>query len=337
MASPEMLHRSEPSRLVEVPCPVCGADEPRTLFWTRDFVFGCTDDAFRVNSCKVCGCGYVSPRPAREDMDTFYPPEYYWAWEGGSEALSWEETLARRHDQIAEKAKWLSDLTPGKLLDVGAQKGEFIWFMSERGWQVRGVELDNSVPNPASMPISYGDFLTMDLEENSYDVITFWAVLEHVYDPAVFVRKASKLLRPGGRLIALVTNLESVQSRLYRADDYPRHLTIFTKGSVGRLCADAGLDLSKVHTGQEVFGASLNGGLLYLFKRLFGYTAEQAFAEWHQFRDPDLFWTKWRGRRSFMVKAVSRMDRLLSYPVEKLLDKAGYGQILTFSATKSRS
>lgn len=321
--------------IVEVPCPVCGEKRPHPLFWTKDYVFGCTDDLFCLNRCGSCGCGYLSPRPARSSIGIYYPREFYWSWEGETSALGWAEIIEKRRTQLEEKAKWLDGLPPGRLLDIGAQKGEFLWFMHQLGWQVDGVELDESVPNPGNMPIRYGDFLEMDFEEDQYDVITYWAVLEHVYEPRQFFEKAARLLKPGGRLVAVVTNLNSIQSRFYQADDYPRHLTIFTKSSVQRLCSSQGLKVTRVHTGQEIFGGSLNGGFLYLAKRLLGYTSHEALAEWKQFKDPNRFWCQWRGQDSFWIKNISRLDRLLTYPLEKLLDRLGYGLILSFSAEKS--
>lgn len=317
---------------VEVACPICGSDRSVPLFWTTDYVFRCTDESFRVNRCRDCGGGYLSPRPSREAIAAYYPPEFYWSWEGENALPDWSTIIERRRGQLTEKAKWLDGMPPGRLLDIGAQKGEFLWYMQQSGWQVEGIELDNQVPNPAGLPIRYGNFLEMELEEAQYDVVTLWAVLEHVYDPVAFVAKARKLLKPGGRLIVLVTNLNSIQSRYYQLDDYPRHLTLFTKGAVGRLCQRVGLKLLRVHTGQEIFGGSLVGGLPYAVKRVFGYSESEARSEWRQFRDPDLFWCQWRGRDSFLIKLISRVDRAVSYPIEFALDRMGFGQILTFSA-----
>lgn len=129
------------------------------------------------------------------------------------DVLSWEEVIARRRPQIAAKARWLEDMRPGRLLDVGAQKGEFLWYMRQRGWDVEGVELDNNVPNPVDMPIRYGDFLEMPFVPNSFDAVTLWAVLEHVYHPARIIERAAAILRPCGRLVASVTNLHSIQAR----------------------------------------------------------------------------------------------------------------------------
>jgi hypothetical protein len=32
---------------MEIVCPIYGSDQPRPLFWTKDYVFGCTEDSFR--------------------------------------------------------------------------------------------------------------------------------------------------------------------------------------------------------------------------------------------------------------------------------------------------
>jgi hypothetical protein len=155
-----------------------------------------------------------------------------------------------------------------------------------------------------------------------------------VYDPRKFVEKASRLLKPGGKLIALVTNLDSIQARYYTADDYPRHLTLFTRNSLAKLGKATGLELTANTTDQKIFGGTLNGGLLYAFKRALGYSTDAAMREWKQIKQPDLFWATWRGRPSWLVKCVSRLDRLLSLPLERLLDRMGYGFILTFQYQK---
>jgi 2-polyprenyl-3-methyl-5-hydroxy-6-metoxy-1,4-benzoquinol methylase len=270
------------------------------------------------------------------EISQYYPSNYYFSWEQSSEPLSWDEILRRRAYQLTAKAKWL-DMQPGRLLDVGAQKGEFVWHMRSKGWQAEGIEVDAAIPNPGNQPIRYGDFLTLDLGSGEWDAVTFWAVLEHVHSPKDFVRRASELLRPGGRLVGLVTNFNSIQARWYRADDYPRHLTVFTANSLRRLCASHGLTVSRFSTDQTVFGGALNGGLLFVVKRLLGYTVEEAFREWKQVADGELFYSKWRGRTAPWVRQVSRLDRALTLPLEWILDRLGFGFNLTFVAEKKHN
>lgn len=333
----EMHKISELRKTVEIACPVCGESKGKPLFSVKDWSFQCSESNFSLRKCSACGCGYLSPRPAEEDMPGYYPKEFYWSWEGADNSISWDEIIERRRDQIERKSAWLCELKPGRLLDVGAQKGEFIWYMRERGWQCEGVEMDHSIPNPANMPIRYGDFLSMDFELAKYDVITFWAVLEHVYNPAVFIDKAAKLLKPGGRLVILVTNLNSIQSRVLCQDDYPRHLTIFTKSALKTIFSKNGLRISRSSTDQKIFGGALSGGFVYLCKRLCGYDRDEVFSEWKQLRDPHLFWAKWKGNPSSIIRWISRLDRFLTKPIEAVLDRLGYGFILTVTAEKERT
>ncbi len=315
-------------------CPFCGSLNLRLLFTVRDYAFRTTEQTFQVFRCKHCKAGHVSPRPNAEQLVSYYPPQFYWAWEGEQRPLTWGKIIARRQKQLQSKFRWIKDISPGRLLDVGAQKGEFLWYAQQHGWQVEGVELDNAVPNPANMPIRYGDFLQQFFPEATYDCITFWAVLEHLPDPDPFLAKAARLLRPGGRMIALVTNFNSIQARYYRADDYPRHLNLFTAKAIRLLCEKHGLQVTRLQTDQSIFGGALNGGLLCLAKRLSGYTLEEVLQEWKQPNDPTLYWAKWRGRPSKLVRMISRIDRLLTWPVEHVLDRLGFGFIMTFSALK---
>jgi hypothetical protein len=142
-----------------------------------------------------------------------------------------------------------------------------------------------------------------------------WAVLEHVYEPERFIKRIVELLRPGGRLIALVTNFNSVQGRYFHLDDYPRHLTYFTKRSLRHICKEHGLKIIQMETDQNIFGGALNGGILYGLKRALGYSAYDALYEWRQLSDPDLFFGKWRGRDSALVRNISRFDRLITLPL----------------------
>jgi SAM-dependent methyltransferase len=316
--------------LVTVACPVCGDSDSMPLFETKDWTFQVSDDRFVVRRCLRCRTGYLSPRPSPGDLPRYYPPRFYWSHEGGTEPLPWGEIVARRAEQLAAKSQVLADLAPGRLLDIGAQKGEFLWYMRERGWTVEGVELDNAIPNPQGLPIRYGDFLTMEFEAESFDAVTAWAVLEHVQEPRQFVEKAAAILRPGGCFVALVTNLDSAQGRWFRADDYPRHLTLFTKRSVRELASRSGLTVTRIWTDQAIFGGALNGGLIYLLKRLGGYSRDEAFGEWKQIDDPLLYWAKWRGKPSALVLNASRLDRALTWLPERLLDALGYGFIMTF-------
>jgi SAM-dependent methyltransferase len=186
------------------------------------------------------------------------------------------------------------------------------------------------------MPIVYGEFLTMnEFEPASFDCITMWAVLEHIYEPMEYVKRVSTLLKADGRFIFLVTNFNSIQGRCYEMDDYPRHLNLFTKRAVRYLLDQSGLELVRVSTDQSIFGGHLQGGLIYCAKRLFGYSREDALTEWKSDVSLQPFFHLWRGNPSAPLRLLARIDRLLLSPAEWLLDRLGFGFTLTVEARKA--
>lgn len=318
--------------VIEVNCPVCQSAHKKRLFQVSDYAHPQFTERFGVCRCAACGCGYLSPRPLVADMPRYYDDDFYWRYEGGSAAP--EAVLTARMPQINAKRRVIDDLKPGRLLDIGAMKGEFIYALRQDGWLAEGVDFSARARNLFDVPIVYGEFLDLEFAENSFDCITMWAVLEHIYNPRQYVVKAARLLKPGGRFVTLVTNFNSIQGRALRGDDYPRHLTFFTHSSLRQLLSDNGLQPLRLWTSQDVFTGSLYGGLVYGIKLLGNYSVDEILYEWRSLMDSHAFCCKWRGRESNMMKWVSRLDRLLSLPLERLFDRLGFGYTLTCIAQK---
>lgn len=322
--------------LVEVNCPVCQSGRAQFIFAPYDYVYRVSTDRFGVKRCRECGAGYLSPRPSPAELGKYYTGEFYWSFESAIQApLSPQQLLVQRRPQITAKLACMAHLNPGRLLDIGTMKGEFLSVARDAGWQVEGVEFSDRVPSLFDVPIRYGEFLDMEFPGGSCDCITMWAVLEHVYEPRAYVAKVATLLKGGGSFIGVVTNFNTVQARLLRSDDYPRHLTLFTKRSLRRLLKEAGLDLVRVWTNQKLFGGALRGMITYSVKRALGYTADEALYEMRNWRDPEAFCCKFRGRQSAAMKWVSRLDNLLLWIPEKALDCARLGFTLGFEARRT--
>lgn len=323
-------------RLVSVACPVCKSKRRRDLFLTRDYKQRVTDDEFRVSRCRDCSVGYLSLRPAEAELGRYYDERFYWSHENDARTRhDPDHLLAVRGSQLRAKAEWLPDARPGRLLDIGTMKGEFLYYMAQQGWTVQGVEFSTTPPNVFDMPIRYGEFLAMeDLPVGFYDCITLWAVLEHVYRPMDYMKRVAELLKPGGSVVLLVTNFNSVQGRIYEMDDYPRHLTLFTRRALRRMLADCGLEWTRSTTDQRIFGGHLQGGLVYFVKRLCGYSRAEALYEWKDNVDLRPFFHGWRGDIVLPMRAVSRIDRLLLGFFEPYVDRLGMGFTLTVEARK---
>ena len=282
--------------LQRVVCPVCGSARARFVFDAFDYVYRVSADRFMVQCCRDCGAGYLSPRPSPDELARYYPSEFYWNFEHATAVpLSRQQLLLQRLPQITAKLSRMAHLPRGRLLDIGTMKGEFLSAARDAGWRVQGVEFGDHVPNMFAVPIHYGEFLDMDFAPGSVDCVTMWAVLEHVYEPREYVRKIAKVLSDGGRFTGVVTNFNSIHARWLRADDFPRHLTMFTKSSLGALLRESGLQPLRMWTDQKLFGGALRGAITYAVKRLRGYEVDEALYEMRDWHDPEAFCCKFRG------------------------------------------
>ncbi len=134
----------------------------------------------------------------------------------------------------------------GALLDVGCSSGGFLHQVRARfGGDYQGLGIDVSGPaldyaRSRGLAVVNGNFPEHDFGAKTFDVITFWAVLEHLVAPGEFVGKAATLLKPRGVCLVLVPNLQSLASRLLGARYryvYDQHLNYFTRRTLGTLVA----------------------------------------------------------------------------------------------------
>lgn len=247
-------------------CNLCGADDASRLYALKDFRFGTDDIEWPVVRCRRCGLGYLNPRPTLEEIGRYYPAEYF-AHRG---------SLLRRYER---QTRYLPS-KPGRLLDVGTGRGDFLAVMRARGWEVEGVEPWGAGDNPHELQIRHSPFpdLAGGWEGERYDVISAWAVFEHLHDPLAAFRECARLLRPGGRLVVQVPNLRSLRGRFGRTEDVPRHVYFFSPDPLAAYGRRVGLTLEGVDHVTDLFsGASGRDTFRYWAARATGKSTEEFF------------------------------------------------------------
>jgi SAM-dependent methyltransferase len=227
-------------------CLLCGESAFRELFRSTDRLYGTTQELFPVVEC--AGCGLVRLEPVPADLGRFYPKNY-WFKPGTSLAARLEETYRRLliRDHVAFVESALRD-AGGPVLDVGCGGGLFLGVLQERGARVVGLDNSEEAARAAwdqnRVTVLLGDLLRAPVSPESCGVVTMFHVLEHLPDPAGFLRAARELLRPGGRLVVQVPNLDCWQYRLlgrrWNGVDVPRHLTDFRARDLERLLGQCG-------------------------------------------------------------------------------------------------
>jgi SAM-dependent methyltransferase len=218
-----------------VRCPLCGAAAPPPAF---------VKDGYPVARC-ACGLVFVAQPVDPAVLERLYGEGYF---EGGLDEVvpgyrgyGGEEAVMRRN--FGRRLDLIERLTArGPLLDVGCALGFFVRAARDRGWDARGVEMSAYAAREAAragLPVTQGDFLTLELPREHFAAVTMLDMLEHVADPRPYVARARALVRPGGVLAVETGDLGSPWARFwgrhYHFFTPPNHLTYFTRATLGRL------------------------------------------------------------------------------------------------------
>ena len=107
----------------------------------------------------------------------------------------------------------LRHLPPGKLLDVGYAEGGFADYLSKRGWNCTGLDL-NAHSHPRIKTIECDLNEGFPVESEAFDVVTAGEVIEHMLDEGAFLRECHRALKKGGTLVVTTPNLAYSLNRL---------------------------------------------------------------------------------------------------------------------------
>lgn len=99
-----------------------------------------------------------------------------------------------------------------RCLDVGCGSGGFGPLLQERFETVMGVDLSFALTRAAAgrgvravnADLDEGE---LPYADGSFDAVVCCDVLEHVFDPVVFVRRVARVIRPGGQFVVSVPNI----------------------------------------------------------------------------------------------------------------------------------
>lgn len=148
----------------------------------------------------------------------------------------------------------LRSKTNGKILDVGCGDGSLLKYMKELGWQTYGVEFNDVSSRYArevlGLNVFSGKLEETDYPEGSFDVITFFHVLEHLSDPLEALEKIYSLLDKNGLLLIEVPNFGGFEARIFRSKwvgvAAPLHLHHFTPRTLQMMLKNSGFIPARV-------------------------------------------------------------------------------------------
>jgi 2-polyprenyl-3-methyl-5-hydroxy-6-metoxy-1,4-benzoquinol methylase len=128
------------------------------------------------------------------------------------------------------------------ILDIGAGTGDFLKVCKNNNWTIFGAEPNLEARNIAAKKAVFLKENFLEFENQKFDIITLWHVLEHVENLQEYIFELKKMLSKEGRIIVAVPNYKSYDAKQYKehwaAFDVPRHLWHFSQNSIHKLFSE---------------------------------------------------------------------------------------------------
>jgi SAM-dependent methyltransferase len=266
-----LLDQESPEQIRSRPCPACYlCGTPGVLLYegVKDRIFGASGMwSFKRCSSPGCGLMWLDPIPVEEDIGKAYAKYYTHA--GVPAQRKGLRKLLRKFASVlfvlanpvhgereSLSLMFLDKVKPGKLLDVGCGNGVRLARLRSLGWDGYGQDVDPAAVAYArdilGLEVHLGELEDMPFGEKSFDYITLNHVIEHAYDPVALLKKCRRLLKVGGLLVIVTPNASSFACKqfgpFWRGLEPPRHIHIFTPGTLSTIVVKAGFAISRSAT-----------------------------------------------------------------------------------------
>jgi SAM-dependent methyltransferase len=245
VASMQLMDTREESRSLPTSedhskCPLCGVGQA-VHFMTAPDRFHWRPAEYDLVRCPTCSYVWLANPPKPEEMRFHYSEEYHRAIMTAGEKSA-PSRWRRQRDVIARYKK------AGAILDIGCSSGGFLGTVKSGSWKLYGIEMEASTAQKAreatGAEVFVGDVLAAPFPAASFDAITGFDILEHVYRPRQFLAKVLEWLKPGGIFYVGLPNIDSWEARMFGSYWYglelPRHLSHFSPNSLRRVTASLG-------------------------------------------------------------------------------------------------
>jgi len=184
------------------------------------------------------------PKPTKESLHKYYQSDDYISHTDSKRNLFEKTYQFIKRISLKRKLKLINAyvLNEKTLLDIGCGTGEFLLTAQDNDWNIIGVEPNEKARSIANKKTNNQVFNIDKLskfQKGSFQIITLWHVLEHVYDLNEHIETLESLLKHEGAIIIAVPNYKSFDADHYKefwaAYDVPRHLWHFSQDSIEKL------------------------------------------------------------------------------------------------------
>jgi SAM-dependent methyltransferase len=218
-------------------CPLCERNRLSDLYSNVN--------GYTITRCLSCQLVFV-----REQVTIPELIEYYQQSDGEDFIYADPENVENLNYYFQKLRKLLEQIMPkGRVLDIGCSAGYFLNVMD--GWDRYGIEIPSMWAEMARK--NYGDNIHVGTLEDShyppafFDAITLQDTFDHLVNPLESLETCHRILKPGGRIVIKVHNIECLYARLSGRRFYaiipPSHLFYYSKDTLKMALEKSGFAL----------------------------------------------------------------------------------------------
>lgn len=235
------------AQLSSLACRICGQHTSYQFLTRGDR----SCQSIKVYFCRDCNAYYTEQSAFDYDNQNDGIIQYY---EAHVEYIKW------RQNKIFDYIKDVFNLTGGHFIDIGSGAGYSLDVALKRGWYAQGIEPCSSLAEfskrRSDLNVIHG-YYTPELaaklnvvNPSGFDYLLIDNVLEHIDDPAGFLKTALRLLSPSGIALVAIPPVDwlrvilgrssIVRSRFRSAQinlfyDTEQHVNYFSREAMRRL------------------------------------------------------------------------------------------------------
>lgn len=239
--------------VAQAACPACGADDREVVLEAPAQLVD-LDRTFRFGRCRPCGLVYLIDRVEDGGLGALYDADYplhrgpaLW---GPFAPLVARDTAAVDAARMSRVGAYAPVGADDVVLDVGCGRPTFLARLHRAtGCRTIGVDAVDVPPDAAEPGVTTVRGVAPEWppevgDAAPFSVVTMWHALEHDAQPVDTLRWLRERMRPEGRAIVEVPDLDGATARWmgrrWPGWHTPRHASVFTTETLADVAARAG-------------------------------------------------------------------------------------------------
>jgi len=217
-------------KAADIICPVCNSID------IRPYV---KKNGYNVFFCQACKLLFIFPLANIADINQTVYNKQYFIKDKAEKNFGYSNYEEDKKPMIRTFNRYLDCLEKflpdrGKLIDIGAATGFFLGLAQARGWKTFGAEISEyaaEIGRRNGQNIIQGTIKNFLDRPESFEVVTYFDVFEHIFEPVAELKDVRAVLEPGGLLAINTPDAGSVVARLTGKNWYsllpPEHVILY--------------------------------------------------------------------------------------------------------------